>query len=305
MKIYNSIAEAIGKTPLFELINYKKKYRLAAKILAKAEYFNPAGSVKDRAVYSMLKDAERQGRLARGTTVIEPTSGNTGIAIAALCAAYGLRAVIVMPENFSKERIKIMEAYGARVVLTDRSGGMGGAIATAEKLQKDTPDSLILGQFSNPANPSAHYHTTAPEIWEATEGRIDIFVAGVGTGGTLTGAGAYFKEKNPDIKNYAVEPRSSPVLSGGERGVHEIQGIGAGLVPEILDKAVYDGVITVSDGDALSSAKEVARGEGLFVGISSGAALCAAKRLAERAENAGKTIVTIFPDGGDRYLSVF
>lgn len=293
--MYNCITEIIGKTPLL---------KLKSGILAKLEYFNPAGSVKDRAVRSMLESAEKSAALTSNSVVIEPTSGNTGIAIAAICAARGIRAIIVMPDSFSIERRQIISAYGAEIVLTDGKQGMRGAIRKAQELQKITPNSLILGQFENTANPEAHYKTTAPEIWEDAEGKVDIFVAGAGTGGTLSGVGKYLKEKNPAIKVVAVEPQSSPVLSGGNAGPHKIQGIGAGFVPKTLDLSVIDDVLTVPDGAAIEGAKELARTEGLLVGISSGAAYRAAKELASRTENYGKTIVTVFPDGGEKYLSI-
>ncbi|MDE7082078.1 MAG: cysteine synthase A [Clostridia bacterium] len=292
--MFDSLTEVIGKTPLL---------KLKCGVLAKLEYFNPAGSVKDRAVKSMIEQAEYSGILTSDTTVIEPTSGNTGIAIAAICAAKGIKAVIVMPDSFSVERRKIIAAYGAETVLTDGRLGMSGAIEKARELQKNTPKSVILDQFDNPANPAAHYKTTAPEIWDDAGGKVDIFVAGVGTGGTLSGAGRYFKEKNPAIKVVAVEPQSSPVLSGGQSGAHQIQGIGAGFVPNTLDLSVVDEVLTVPDGAAIYSAKELALKEGLLVGISSGAAYWAAKELAARNENKGKIIVTVFPDGGEKYLS--
>lgn len=285
--MFDSITEIIGKTPLLKLKN---------GVAAKLEYFNPAGSVKDRAVKFMLSAAETRGELNVGTTVIEPTSGNTGIAIAAICAAKGLKAVIVMPDSYSAERRKIIAAYGAEIVLTDGSKGMNGAIAKAARLQKNTPNSLILGQFDNPANPLAHYETTAPEIWADTRGEIDIFVAGVGTGGTVTGVGRFLKEKNPAIEIVAVEPQNPPP--------HKIQGIGAGFVPKNLDLSVIDEVVKVSDEAAMTAAKRLAEEEGVFVGISSGAAYSAATLLLNRAENAGKRIVTLFPDGGAKYLSV-
>lgn len=277
--------------------------KLKSGVFAKLEYFNPAGSVKDRAVLFMLKAAKERGELNSHTTVIEPTSGNTGIAVAALCAANGLRSVIVMPDSFSIERRKILAAYGAEIVLTDGSKGMSGAIEKARNLQKSTKNSLILGQFDNPANPLAHYKTTAPEIWQDARGKIDIFVAGVGTGGTVSGVGRFLKEKNPEIKIVAIEPQSSPVLSGGKSGAHKIQGIGAGFVPKNLDLSVIDEVVKVSDEAAITAAKRLAEEEGLFVGISSGAAYSAATSLLNRAENAGKKIVTLFPDGGAKYLS--
>lgn len=273
-------------------------------IYAKLEYLNPAGSVKDRAVKFMLEQAEKDGKLNQNTTVIEPTSGNTGIALAALCAAKGIRAVIVMPDDFSVERRKLIAAYGAEIVLTDGKDGMRGAIEKAENLHKNTPNSLILGQFCNPANPEAHYKTTAPEIWEDMGGKVNIFVSGVGTGGTISGVGRYLKEKNPAIKIVAVEPQSSPVLSGGSAGAHKIQGIGAGFIPKTLDLSVIDEVIPVPDSAATEAVKELAKTRGLLVGISSGAAFWAAKQLAARKENADKNIVALFPDGGERYLSV-
>lgn len=277
--------------------------KLKSGVFAKLEYFNPAGSVKDRAVLFMLKAAKERGELNSHTTVIEPTSGNTGIAVAAICAANGIRSVIVMPDSFSIERRKILAAYGAEIVLTDGSKGMSEAIEKARNLQKSTKNSLILGQFDNPANLLAHYKTTAPEIWQDTRGKIDIFVAGVGTGGTVSGVGRFLKEKNPEIKIVAIEPQSSPVLSGGKSGAHKIQGIGAGFVPKNLDLSVIDEVVKVSDEAAITAAKRLAEEEGLFVGISSGAAYSAATSLLNRAENAGKKIVTLFPDGGAKYLS--
>lgn len=292
--IFYSITEIIGKTPLL---------KLKSGVFAKLEYFNPAGSVKDRAVLFMLKAAKERGELDADTTVIEPTSGNTGIAVAALCAANGLRSVIVMPDSFSIERRKILAAYGAEIVLTDGSKGMSGAIEKARNLQKSTKNSLILGQFDNPANPLAHYKTTALEIWQDTRGKIDIFVAGVGTGGTVSGVGRFLKEKNPEIKIVAIEPQSSPVLSGGKSGAHKIQGLGAGFVPKNLDLSIIDEVLPVTDEAAITAAKRLAEEEGLFVGISSGAAYSAATSLLNRAENAGKKIVTLFPDGGAKYLS--
>ncbi len=292
--IFYSITEIIGKTPLL---------KLKSGVFAKLEYFNPAGSVKDRAVLFMLKAAKERGELDADTTVIEPTSGNTGIAVAAICAANGIRSVIVMPDSFSIERRKILAAYGAEIVLTDGSKGMSEAIEKARNLQKSTKNSLILGQFDNPANPLAHYKTTAPEIWQDTRGKIDIFVAGVGTGGTVSGVGRFLKEKNPEIKIVAIEPQSSPVLSGGKSGAHKIQGLGAGFVPKNLDLSVIDEVVKVSDEAAITAAKRLSEEEGLFVGISSGAAYSAATSLLNRAENAGKKIVTLFPDGGAKYLS--
>ncbi len=277
--------------------------KLKSGVFAKLEYFNPAGSVKDRAVLFMLKAAKERGELDADTTVIEPTSGNTGIAVAAICAANGIRSVIVMPDSFSIERRKILAAYGAEIVLTDGSKGMSEAIEKARNLQKSTKNSLILGQFDNPANPLAHYKTTAPEIWQDARGKIDIFVAGVGTGGTVSGVGRFLKEKNPEIKIVAIEPQSSPVLSGGKSGAHKIQGLGAGFVPKNLDLSVIDEVVKVSDEAAITAAKRLSEEEGLFVGISSGAAYSAATSLLNRDENAGKKIVTLFPDGGAKYLS--
>lgn len=291
-----SISGLVGKTSVL---------CIQEGIYAKLEYLNPAGSVKDRAVKFMLEQAEKDGKLNGNTTVIEPTSGNTGIALAALCAAKGIRAVIVMPDNFSVERRKLIAAYGAEIVLTDGKDGMRGAIEKAENLHKNTQNSLILGQFSNPANPAAHYKTTAPEIWEDTGGKVNIFVAGVGTGGTISGVGRFLKEKNPAIKIVAVEPQGSPVLSGGRAGAHKIQGIGAGFIPKTLDLSVIDEVIPVPDAAATEAVKELAKTRGLLVGISSGAAFWAAKQLAARNENAGKNIVALFPDGGERYLSTF
>lgn len=293
--MYSTISGLIGNTPVL---------CIEKGIYAKLEYFNPAGSVKDRAVKFMLEKAEREGALTENSTVIEPTSGNTGVALAALCAAKGLRAVIVMPDNFSVERRKLVAAYGAQVVLTRGCDGMNGAIKKAVELRKSIPDSLILGQFSNPANPAAHYETTAPEIWTDMRGKVDIFVAGVGTGGTVSGVGRFLKEKNPAVKVVAVEPQGSPVLSGGCAGAHKIQGIGAGFIPDALDLSVIDEVITVSDGEAFGAAKEMAQACGLLVGVSSGAAYYAATLLAARKENADKNIVTVFPDGGERYLSI-
>lgn len=290
-----SISELVGKTSVL---------CIREGIYAKLEYLNPAGSVKDRAVKFMLEQAEKDGKLDENTTVIEPTSGNTGIALAALCAAKGIRVVMVMPDSFSVERRKLIAAYGAEIVLTCGKDGMRGAIEKAENLHKNTPNSLIMGQFSNPANPEAHYKTTAPEIWEDTGGKVDIFVAGVGTGGTISGVGRYLKEKNPAIKIVAVEPQSSPVLSGGSAGAHKIQGIGAGFIPKTLDLSVIDEVIPVPDSAATEAARELAKTRGLLVGISSGAVFWAAKRLAARKENADKNIVALFPDGGERYLSV-
>lgn len=302
-KIYRSAAELIGNTPLVELTNIEKKYGLEAKILAKLEYFNPAGSVKDRIALEMIEEAERSGRLKPGGTILEPTSGNTGIGLAAIAAAKGYKAVIVLPETMSVERRNMIKAYGAELVLTDGSKGMTGAIAKAEELNREIPGSIIVGQFVNPANPEAHSKYTGPEIWEDTDGEVDLFVAGVGTGGTLTGVGEYLKGKKPSIRIVAVEPSTSPVLSQGTAGAHKIQGIGAGFVPEVLNTGIYDAITAVKDEDAFATAKEIAREEGVLVGISSGAALWAALREAEKPENKGKNIVVFLPDSGDRYYS--
>ena len=302
-KIYTSVDQLIGKTPLLELVHIEKEEGLEARILAKLEHFNPAGSVKDRIAKAMINDAEAQGLLKSGSVVIEPTSGNTGIGLAAVAAARGYRTIIVMPETMSAERRQLMAAYGAELVLTDGARGMAGAIAKAEELAGEIPGSLIPGQFTNPANPAAHRASTGPEIWEDTEGRVDIFVAGVGTGGTITGVGQYLKGRNPAVRIVAVEPAASPVLGGGEAGAHQLQGIGAGFVPAVLDTAVYDEIIPVSDGDAFAAVRQVARSEGVLVGISSGAAVWAAMELARRPENRGKTIVALLPDSGSRYLS--
>ena len=301
--IQKSSAELIGKTPLLELSNLEKKEAWKAKIIAKLEYFNPAGSVKDRVALSMIEDAEKSGKLKPGATLIEPTSGNTGIGIAAVAAAKGYKAILTMPETMSVERRNLLKAYGAEIVLTDGTKGMKGAIAKAEELQKETPGSLILGQFENPANPAAHRATTGPEIWEDTDGNVDIFVAGIGTGGTLSGVGSYLKEKNPSVKIVGVEPASSPVITKGTPGPHKIQGIGAGFIPATLDTSVYDEIITIENEDAFASARKIAHTEGILVGISSGAALHAAEILAKRPENEGKNIVVLLPDTGDRYLS--
>ena len=303
MTIYASVSELIGNTPLVELTNYEKNHGLKARIVGKVESFNPAGSIKDRIAKAMIDDALERGVIDGDTVLIEPTSGNTGIGLAALAAARGMRLIIAMPETMSIERRNLMKAYGAELVLTDGSLGMKGAIARAEELVAEIPNSFIVGQFTNPANPAVHEATTGPEIWEATDGRVDIFVAGVGTGGTVSGAGAYLKRMNPDMQVVAVEPASSPVLSEGRAGAHKIQGIGAGFVPDTLDTAVYDEVITVADEDALNVGRELAAKEGLLVGISSGAAVAAATELARRPENAGKTIVVILPDTGERYLT--
>lgn len=301
--IHSSNADLIGNTPLLELGNYEKNHQLKARVVAKLESFNPAGSAKDRIAKAMLETAQREGKLDDETVLIEPTSGNTGIALSALAAARGNRVIIVMPETMSIERRILMRAYGAEVVLTEGSKGMAGAIAKAEELAKEYPNSLIAGQFTNPANPAAHEATTGPEIWQATEGKVDILVAGVGTGGTLSGAGKYLKSKNPDIKIVAVEPADSPVLSKGESGPHGIQGIGAGFVPDTLDTSIYDEVLTVRTEDAFDAARELAAKEGVLAGISSGAALSAAKIVAQRPENEGKMIVVVLPDTGERYLS--
>lgn len=302
-KIYTSAADLVGKTPLVEFKNIEKDLGLKAKILAKLEYFNPAGSVKDRIAKAMIEDAEKTGKLKQGSVIIEPTSGNTGIGLASIAAAKGYRIIIVMPETMSVERRQIMKAYGAELVLTEGAKGMKGAIAKADELAKEIPNSFIPGQFINPANPKAHFDTTGPEIYEDTEGKVDVFVAGVGTGGTVTGVGKYLKSKNPQVKVVAVEPETSAVLSTGVAGSHKIQGIGAGFVPDVLDTKIYDEIIPVSNEDAFKFGKLVGRKEGVLVGISSGAALAAAVALAKREENAGKNIVVLLPDTGDRYLS--
>ncbi|MFR4000576.1 MAG: cysteine synthase A [Christensenellales bacterium] len=302
-KIFTSADQLIGHTPLMELTNIEKKHGLKAKLLAKLEYFNPAGSVKDRIAKAMIDDAEANGLLKPGSVIIEPTSGNTGIGLASVAAARGYRIIIVMPETMSVERRQIMKAYGAELVLTEGAKGMKGAIAKAEELSKEIPNSFIPGQFVNPANPKAHFETTGPEIFDDTDGKVDIFVAGVGTGGTVTGVGQYLKSRNPSVKVVAVEPKSSAVLSTGVAGPHKIQGIGAGFVPDVLDTKVYDEIIPVTNEDAFAAGKEIGRSEGVLVGISSGAALWAGIDLAKRPENAGKTIVVLLPDTGDRYLS--
>ena len=302
-KIYVSASDLVGKTPLLELTNIEKKLNLNVKLLAKLEYFNPAGSVKDRIAKAMIEDAEQSGKLKQGAVIIEPTSGNTGIGLASVAAAKGYRIIIVMPETMSVERRQLMKAYGAELVLTEGALGMKGAIAKANELAAATPNSFIPGQFVNPANPKAHYETTGPEIYDDTDGEVDIFVAGVGTGGTITGVGAYLKEKNPAVKVVAVEPKTSAVLSTGIAGAHKIQGIGAGFVPDVLDTKVYDEIIPVANEDAFETGKLIGKAEGVLVGISAGAALWAAIELAKRPENAGKTIVALLPDTGDRYLS--
>ena len=302
-KIYTSADQLIGHTPLLELTHIENAENLEAKILAKLEYFNPAGSVKDRIARAMIDDAEATGKLKPGSVIIEPTSGNTGIGLASVAAARGYRIIIVMPETMSVERRQLMKAYGAELVLTDGAKGMKGAIAKADELAKEIPNSFVPGQFVNPANPDAHKRTTGPEIWEDTDGKVDIFVAGVGTGGTVTGVGEYLKSQNPNVKVVAVEPASSPVLSKGTAGAHKIQGIGAGFVPDVLNTKVYDEVIPVANEDAFATGKLVGHKEGVLVGISSGAALWAAIQLAKRPENKGKTIVALLPDTGDRYLS--
>ncbi|MDD6824997.1 MAG: cysteine synthase A [Oscillospiraceae bacterium] len=303
MKTYKKITDLIGNTPLLELSNIEEDESLQATVLAKLEYFNPAGSVKDRIAKAMIDDAEAKGLLKKGSVIIEPTSGNTGIGLASVAASRGYRIIIAMPETMSIERRNLMKAYGAELVLTEGSKGMKGAIAKAEELAKEIPNSFIPSQFTNPANPAAHEKTTGVEIWNDTDGKVDIFVAGVGTGGTVSGTGSYLKSKNPDIKVVAVEPKSSPVLSEGVAGAHKIQGIGAGFVPETLNTDIYDEVITVANEDAFETGKKIARTEGVLVGISSGAAVWAAVELAKRPENKGKTIVVLLPDTGERYLS--
>ncbi len=302
-KIYQGALGLIGNTPLVEIANVERKLDLEARLLVKLEYFNPAGSVKDRIAKAMIEDAEEKGLLKKGSVIIEPTSGNTGIGLASIAAVKGYRMILTMPETMSVERRNILKAYGAEIVLTDGAKGMTGAIAKAEELAKEIPDSFIPGQFSNPANPEVHRRTTGPEIWNDTDGAVDLFVAGVGTGGTLTGVGEYLKEKKPEVKIVAVEPASSPVLSEGKSGPHKIQGIGAGFVPEVLNTSVYDEIIPVENEDAFAAGKLLAKQEGVLVGISSGAALHAAIQLAKRPENKGKTIVALLPDSGDRYYS--
>ncbi len=301
--IYHSLTDLIGKTPLLELSNFEKKHDLKAAVVAKLEYFNPAGSVKDRIAKAMIDDAEEKGLLKADSVIIEPTSGNTGIGLASVAAARGYRVILTMPETMSMERRNLLKAYGAELVLTDGSKGMRGAIDKADELAKEIPNSFIAGQFVNPANPQIHRETTGPEIWEDTEGKVDFFVAGIGTGGTITGVGEYLKSKNPGVKVIAVEPFDSPVLSEGKAGPHKIQGIGAGFVPKVLNTAVYDEIIKVKNEDAFRTGRELSKTEGLLAGISSGAALWAAAELAKRPENAGKTIVALLPDTGERYLS--
>ena len=301
--IYQSVTELIGRTPLLEVKNLEKELNLQARVLVKLEYFNPAGSVKDRAALQMITEAEENGTLKQGSAIIEPTSGNTGIGLASIAASRGYRAIFVMPETMSIERRKLLKGYGAEIVLTEGAKGMKGAIAKAKELEQEIENAVILGQFVNTANPRAHEKTTGPEIWEDTDGKVDIFVAGVGTGGTITGTGRYLKKQNPDVKVVAVEPASSPVLSQGKAGSHKIQGIGAGFVPDVLDTKVYDEIIAVENDDAFAAGKLVGKKEGVLVGISSGAAIWAAIELVKRPENAGKTIVALLPDTGDRYLS--
>lgn len=303
MNIYKNVTELIGGTPLMELVNYERKNNVEATILAKLEYFNPAGSVKDRVAKSMIEDAERHGILKKGSVIIEPTSGNTGIGLASIAASRGYRLILTMPETMSVERRNLLKAYGAELVLTDGSKGMKGAIEKADELAKEIPGSFIAGQFVNPANPEAHFETTGPEIWRDTDGKVDIFVAGVGTGGTVTGTGKYLKSQNSDVKIVAFEPEGSPFLTKGVAGPHKLQGIGAGFRPDILDMNVIDEVLTIGDEDAFATGKKIAREEGMLVGITSGAAVFAATLLARRPENKGKTIVALLPDTGDRYLS--
>ena len=303
MKIYESVTELIGNTPLLEMKNLEREEKLKAKVLVKLEYFNPAGSVKDRVALNMIEDAEKKGRIRPGATIIEPTSGNTGIGLAAVAAARGYKAIFVMPETMSIERRKLLLGYGAQIVLTEGSKGMSGAIEKAAELEKETENAIVLGQFVNEANPEAHYRTTGPEIWKDTDGKADIFIAGAGTGGTVTGVGRFLKEKNPDVEVIAVEPAGSPVLSGGKAGPHGLQGIGAGFIPEILDTEIYDKVNRVKEDEAYAAARLLAAKEGILVGITSGAALHTALQEARRAENTGKVIVALLPDTGERYLS--
>jgi len=302
-KVYTSVTELIGRTPLIELVNIEKKYDLKAKVVAKLELFNPAGSVKDRVARAMVEDAEKSGKLKKGSTIIEPTSGNTGIGLASVATAKGYKTILTMPETMSVERRNLLKAYGAEIVLTDGTKGMSGAIAKAKELEKEIDGGIILGQFENPANPKAHFDTTGPEIWEDTDGNVDFFVAGVGTGGTLSGVGNFLKSKKADVKVVAVEPQTSPVLSEGHGGPHKIQGIGAGFVPKNYNSAVVDGILQVSNDDAIRTGRELAKYEGLLVGISSGAAVSAATQLAQLPENEGKNIVVLLPDTGERYLS--
>ena len=303
MRIYNNFSELVGKTPLMKLNNFCRKNSTKAEIYAKLEYFNPAGSVKDRVALEMINSAEADGTLKEGSVIIEPTSGNTGIGLAAIAASRGYRAIIIMPDTMSEERKKMMSAYGAELVLTEGAKGMSGCIEKAEEIKKDNPDSIIAGQFVNPANPVAHVKTTAPEIWSDLDGQVDVFVAGIGTGGTISGNALFLKEKNPEIKIIGVEPASSPLITQGKAGTHKIQGIGANFIPEILRKDLIDEIIAISDEESYSFANQVTKSEGIFVGISSGAALCAATKIAQREEMQGKKIVVIFPDGGGRYLS--
>lgn len=305
MKIKNTVTELIGGTPLLRLHKMEEKFGAQAEVIAKVEFFNPAGSVKDRVGYNMVIEAEKEGRLKPGGTIIEPTSGNTGVGIAMTCAARGYKSIMVMPESMSVERRTLLKALGAELVLTDKELGMQGSVDKAKELLEEIPGSIIAGQFENPANPQAHYETTGPEIWEDTDGQVDILVATFGTGGTVSGIGKYLKEKNPDVKVVAVEPAASPLLSEGKAGPHKIQGIGANFIPDALDQTVIDEIVTVSDDDALDTMKEIACTEGLLVGVSSGAAVYAAGQVAARAENAGKRIVVILPDTGERYLSIF
>ncbi len=302
-KIYKSLTELVGKTPLLELSNYEQKKELGATVIAKLEYYNPAGSVKDRIAKAMIEDAEQKGVLKKGSVIIEPTSGNTGIGLASIAAARGYRLILTMPETMSVERRNLLKAYGAELVLTEGAKGMKGAIARANELAEEIPNSFIPGQFDNPANPAVHKATTGPEIWEDTDGKVDILVAGIGTGGTITGTGEFLKSKNPNVKVVAVEPDDSPVLSEGKAGPHKIQGIGAGFVPQVLNTGIYDEIVRVKNDDAFATGRELSKTEGLLVGISSGAALWAATELAKRPENKGKTIVVVLPDTGERYLS--